>query len=78
MKESIESVPGPGSGYQHQAYTSLHFNFNALGKPQKIRSFFSGLATKLGGGVRAWPLRKNTFFKSSKKMSGKKFVASKL
>ena len=34
---------------------------------KKNRSFFSGLATKRGGGVMAWPLRKKTFFEALKK-----------
>ena len=28
--------------------------------------FFSGPATKKGGGVKAWPLRKKTFFEANK------------
>ena len=37
-----------------------------LGKPQKITVFFSGPATKRGGG-RTWPLRKRPFFEALKK-----------
>ena len=38
--------------------------------------FFSGL--RGGGGLRAWPLRKNTFFWSSRKKNPKNVVATKL
>ena len=33
-------------------------------------NFFSGPATKRGGGGKAWPLRKNTFFEALKKIYG--------
>ena len=43
------------------------------GSRKKIKViFFSGPATKRGGaGVRAWPLRKKNFFRSSKKIPTK-------
>ena len=34
----------------------------SLGKPQKNRSFFVARPPKGGGGLRAWPIRKNTVF----------------
>ena len=69
-----------GSGYRIQnpvdhgnqiVLANIYFDdqiklfFIALGKPQK-RSFFSGPATKKGE-LRAWSLRKNTFFEVEKK-----------
>ena len=55
--------------------TSLSYSIREAAK--KNRYFFSGPATKREGeGLRAWPLRKKTVFGSSKKNSGKKFVAS--
>ena len=40
----------------------------ALREAAKKSVFFIGPATKRGRGVRAWPLRKNTFFEALKKI----------
>ena len=48
--------------------SGLYFpSFVSYGSRKKC-VFFSGPATKRGGGVRAWPLRENTVFWSSKKI----------
>ena len=50
-----------------------------LGKPQKNRSFFSGPATKRGEGWgKGFATAKKYCFWSSKKKSGKFFVATNL
>jgi len=48
-----------------------------LREAAKNMSFFSGTATKRGGEVRAWPLKKRLFFEALKKIWNF-FVATKL
>ena len=61
--------------YEKLKTRSLFFHglFVSLREATK-KSFFSGPATKRGGGVRDWPLRKRTFFEALKKCPQKNVV----
>ena len=55
------------------------FNKNTITLREAAKKFFfSGPATKKGGGLRAWPLRKITFFEAGEEKKFPKNVAAQL